>query len=288
MKIGFIGLGIMGSRMAANLQAAGHELVLYNRTAAKATPLVNKGAILKDSPSAVAEEVEMIITMLAHPSAVRTVALGTAGFLASLKAGAVWMDCSTVNPSFSKEMAQVANQRQVAFLDAPVAGSKNQAAAAQLVFFLGGEEKVVDKVTTLTAVMGKKSIHVGGNGMGSALKIVVNQQLATSMIAFGEGMALGESLGLSQSLLFDVLLGGPVVPPYLSFKRAKMEKEDYDVEFPLRWIQKDLQMASQTAYETGVAMPLTGISKDCYQMAMNAGRGELDFSSMYSFLKKPS
>jgi 3-hydroxyisobutyrate dehydrogenase/glyoxylate/succinic semialdehyde reductase len=139
MKIGFIGLGIMGSRMAANLQKRGHSLVVHNRTREKAESLLANGAIWADSPAALAPQVEMVFTMLAHPEAVQEAALGEDGFLSKFAAGRLWIDCSTVNPSFSKQMAAEARTRGVRFLDAPVTGSKEFAALAKLVFWVGGE-----------------------------------------------------------------------------------------------------------------------------------------------------
>ncbi len=286
MKIGFIGLGIMGSRMAMHLLDAGHDLTIHNRSKAKADELIAKGAKWVDKPSDISIDNEVIISMLAHPEAVRSVAIGENGFLSTAKAGTVWMDCSTVNPSFSKEMALVAAANDINFLDAPVAGSKNQAAAAQLVFFVGGPADAFTTVEPLMASMGKKSVHVGDHGMGSSLKIVVNQQLATSMAAFSEGMALGKALGLTEETLLNVLIGGPVVPPYLAFKREKIENDAFEeVEFPLQWIEKDLQMAAQTAYETNIPMPVTGSAQELYRMAKRAGRAEWDFSAIYKYLQ---
>src|ERR1700690_3924068 len=124
MNIGFIGLGIMGSRMAANLQKCGHSLVIYNRTREKAEPLLSRGATWADSPATLATQVEIIFTMLAHPDAVEEVALGEEGFLPHLMPGRMWIDCSTVNPSFSRKMAAEAQARGIRFLGAPVTGSK--------------------------------------------------------------------------------------------------------------------------------------------------------------------
>jgi 3-hydroxyisobutyrate dehydrogenase-like beta-hydroxyacid dehydrogenase len=137
MKVGFIGLGIMGSRMAANLQKAGHYLVVFNRSADKASSLVKEGARWADTPAAVAEQVEVLFTMLAHPEAVKDMALGDNGFLDRLRPDALWVDCSTVNPSFSRQMAEEARSRKIRFLDAPVTGSKGQAAKGELVFWWG-------------------------------------------------------------------------------------------------------------------------------------------------------
>ena len=139
MKIGFIGLGIMGSRMAANLQKNGYALVVFNRTRAKAERLLGPCGTFSDSPAKLAEEVEILFTMLAHPDAVEEAAVGANGFLDHLRANALWVDCSSVNPSFSRKMAAEAARRQVRFVDAPVTGSAVPAAEAKLIFWLGAD-----------------------------------------------------------------------------------------------------------------------------------------------------
>src|SRR5258707_15528211 len=136
MNTGFIGLGIMGSRMAASLQKCGHSLVVHNRTREKAEPLLSSGAAWADSPAGLATQAEVVFTMLAHPDAVEDAALGGEGFLSPLAPGRMWIDCSTVNPTFSRRMATEAQARGIRFLGAPVTGSKAQAAEAKLVFWV--------------------------------------------------------------------------------------------------------------------------------------------------------
>lgn len=284
MKIGFIGLGIMGSRMAGNLQKHGHELVIHNRSKDKASDLLANGAIWADTPAEVADQVELLLTMLAHPQAVEATALGKNGFLDALPEHALWVDCSTVNPSFSRKMAEEATARKIRFLDAPVAGSKNQAQDAVLTFIVGGNTADVEEVRPLFECMGNRVNHVGGHGMGTSLKIVVNYLLASAMASLAEGLVLGESLGIERETLLNVLLGGPVVAPFLAGKRPKIESGEYEPEFPLQWMQKDVQLATQTAYETGVAMPLANATKELYQLAMRHGWREDDFSAIYQFL----
>lgn len=286
MKIGFIGTGIMGGLMAQNLQNAGYELIVHNRTKDKAQMLLDNGADWGNTPADVAKEADLLITMLAHPEAVTAIAFGDDGVLDHLKPNTIWMDCSTVNPTFSRYIANESSQREIRFLDAPVAGSKAQADGAQLVFIVGGDPKDVEACQPLFDVMGSKVLHVGENGMGMSLKLVLNHLLATSMLAFAEGMALGESLGITQETLLNVLVGGPVVAPYMARKRAKITSGEYDTEFPLRWIHKDMQMVTQTAYESGVPMPIANATKELYQMAIRADLGDSDFSAIYQFVQQ--
>ena len=286
MKVAFIGLGIMGSRMAANLRAAGHQLTVYNRTQKKADTLLANGAVWADSPAAAVEDAAVVFTMLAHPEAVEAVALGEAGFLDAMTLDTLWVDSSTLNPSVSKRLASAAAATGVRFLDAPVAGSKPQAETGQLVFFVGGDEADVETANPLFQAMGSKVVHVGEHGMGTSLKMVVNHLLASSMVGFAEGTRLGEALGLPRSLLFDVLISGPVVPPYLTGKRAKLEAGGFEAEFPLKWMHKDLQMVKSAAGDVNLPTPLADVVQARYQEAVRLGWGEADFSGLYGYLQE--
>ena len=284
MKIGFIGLGIMGSRMAANLQKQGHSLVVFNRTRAKAEPLLGSCGTFSESPAKLAEQVDLLFTMLAHPDAVEQAALGANGFLDHLKPNALWIDCSSVNPSFSKRMAAEAARREVHFVDAPVTGSAPTAAEAKLIFWVGADPDDLERVRPLLLCMGNKIVHTGGHGSGTSVKMVVNVLMGNAMAAFAEGMALGEGLGISRKALFDSLLDTPAVAPFLKSKRAKIEEANYEAEFPLRWMQKDMHLASVSAYESDVAMPVTNVAKEIYRLAMRDGHDTEDFSAVYEFM----
>ena len=285
MKIGFIGLGIMGGRMAANLQNAGYELVVYNRTKDKAQTLIDNGAVWAETPLAAAKQVDILLTMLAHPEAIRETALGENGFLNGMQPDALWLDCSTVNPSFVRQMAAEAEARRVRFLEAPVAGTKPHAEKGELTFLVGGDAADVALCQPLFELMGSRVVHMGTHGRGTSLKLVLNHLLATSMAAFAEGMVLGQALGLEQGTLLNVLVGGPVTPPYMGMKRANLENGDYEADFPLQWMQKDMQMVATAAYESGVPMPLANLTKELYQLAIQAGWGEEDFSAVYQFMQ---
>ena len=280
MKIGFIGLGIMGSRMAQNLLAHGVDLRVANRTVSKADSLLEQGARWIDDPQAWAE-VSILFTMLAHPEAVEAAALGPNGFLQHLQAGTLWVDCSTVHPEFSRHMARTAAEHQVRLLDAPVTGTKPQAQQGELVFFVGGAAEDIEQCQPYFNMMGKNVVHVGEQAMGTALKVVINVLLASAMAAFAESVALGKAMGLSEELLHKVLIGGPVGAPFLAAKQAKLVNNDYAADFPLQWMHKDLHMAALAAYTAQVGIPLTQITKEIYQGAIQAGFGAADFSALY-------
>ncbi len=280
MKIAFIGLGIMGSRMAANLLRAGHQLTVWNRSPQKAQGLVQKGARLAVTPADAARQGEVVFTMLANPEAVAAVALGPGGFLDVLAKGALWVDCSTVTPASSRQMAGEAAARGVSFLDAPVAGSLPVAEKGELTFLVGGEEKDLERCRPLLSLMGKTIRHAGATGMGSSLKLVNNMLLGNAMAAFAEALAFGEALGFSRSALLDSLLGTAVVAPFLAGKKEKLATGRYDVEFPLRLMHKDLHLVSCTAYELGVPLPATHATKELFGQAAANGLADVDFSGI--------
>jgi len=237
-----------------------------------------------DSPAKLAEQVDVLFTMLAHPDAVEQAALGANGFLNHVRPNALWVDCSSVNPSFSKKVAAEAARREIHFVDAPVTGSAPAAADAKLIFWVGAVMADLERIRPLLLCIGNKIVHTGGQGAGTSMKMVINLLLGTGMAAFAEALALGEGLGLSSKMLFDSLLGTPAVAPFLASKREKIESGNYDAEFPLRWMQKDMHLASVSAYETGVALPLTNVTKEVYRLAMRGGHETEDFSAIYEFV----
>lgn len=285
MKIGFIGLGIMGSRMAMNLLKNDNELVVYNRTASKADELIQNGAEWVDSPAEAAKKCEIIITMLSTPDVVQEVAFGENGFLSSMKENSIWINSSTVNPSFASFVNSVCEDKGINYLDAPVAGSLKPAQNGELIFLIGGNKEVFENQVNLFDAMGKKNINCGEAGKGSSMKLVINKLLGEAMLAFAEGMKFGEELGLDKELLLDTLLNSIVVAPMAKMKRTQIETGEFPAEFPLKWLQKDLFLATQTAFELGISLPSGNNAKEVFAMAKEHGLGDNDISAIYKFLK---
>lgn len=282
--IGFIGLGIMGSRMAENLIDSGYELIVHNRSKEKAARLLQKGAKWADSPKEVAQQSDVILTMLATPRAVEAVTLGKHGFLPHFPKGSIWVDCSTVDPAFTRKMAEESAKRGIRFLDAPVAGSKIPAEKGELVFFVGGRKEDLEEVLPLLNAMGKAIHHQGENGKGTSMKLVVNLMLAASMAAFAEAVTLGEALGLDKETVVNTLLNGPTTAPFLNGKKEHILRNHFATEFPLEHMQKDLQLIAQSAYENNVSLPLANVAKELYGLAKQYGWGQKDFSAIYGLL----
>ncbi len=283
MKVSFIGLGIMGSRMAANLLKHDVELTVYNRTTSAADELVKAGASLASSVAEAVKDADVVFSMLSTPEVVEQVAFGEEGIVSNMKKGALWVDSTTVNPSYSLSCHERAEAMGINFLDAPVAGSKPQAAGAELIFFVGGEEENLKKVEVLMEHMSKKVLHVGEKGKGSSLKMLVNAMLAQSMLVFAENVILGEKMGLDKDFLLNFLPNLVVAAPFTKFKAEMIRQNNYEVQFPLEWMQKDLELVSKTGYELDQPLFMANLSKDLFALAKQNGLGRKDFSAIYQY-----
>lgn len=282
-KVSLIGLGIMGSRMAKNLLKNGTNLRVFNRSQEAIKPLIELGARPATSYRDALQDADIVITMLARPEAVREVMLQ--GNLSFMKRGALWVDCSTVNPSFSAEAARQAAARGLGFLDAPVAGTLPQAENAELVFFVGGSETEFTAVQPLLSFMGKKVLHMGGISKGSAFKMLVNMLLAQAMVAFSETVLLGEKMGLERDFLLNALPGLPVAAPFLQSKAEMIRSDDFEVLFPLELMHKDLHLACISAYEIGQPLYLANLTKELFAGAEASGLGRKDFAAIHTYLQ---
>ncbi len=185
-------------------------------------------------------------------------------------------------------MAEQAGAFGIHFLDAPVAGSKDAVANGQATFLVGGAPEDVEAVRPYFEAMSKSVRRLGGVGAGISFKLVNNYLLAQDVLAFSEALVLGESLGLDRKMLLDSLLGGPMVAPYMSTKRHNFESGEYETAFPLKWMRKDLEMASQAAYDQGVPMPSGNLAKEIYALASRHGLADADFTAIFKFLLEES
>jgi len=276
----------MGSRMAGNLLAGGVPLTVYNRSPEPREALGSRGARVAESYQDAARGADVLFTMLSTPEVVAEVAFGENGFLGSMVEGAVWVDCTTVNPSFSSRCQEKAEQHGVRFVDAPVAGTKPHASAGDLLFFVGGKDEDLEQLGFYLKMMGREIIHVGGVGKGTSLKMLVNALLGQAMAAFSETVLLGEKLGLSREFLLDTLPDLAVSAPFTRAKAEKIREGDFATQFPLEWMHKDLQLAAQTASEVEQPLYLTNLTKKLFADARHAGLEREDFSAIYRYLSR--
>lgn len=286
MKVAFIGLGIMGSRMAANLLKNGADLTVYNRTAKSTLPLKENGAKVADSAAEAVREADVVFSMLSTPQVVADVFWGEGNVLQAMKKGTWWLDCTTVNPSFSMQSKTEAEKAGIKFLDAPVSGSKSQAEGAELIFLVGSTEKNAREMDGFFNMMGKKTIYMGEIGKGASFKMIINMMMAQSMALFSEAVLLGDKMGISKEFLLETLPDLIVTPPFIKNKINNIAKGEYEVQFPLEWMHKDLHLAAISAYENNQPLYLANVAKEMFEGAKAKGMGRLDFSAIFKYLEK--
>lgn len=286
MKIAFIGLGIMGSNMASNLAKNNLNLTVYNRTPKKLETSGNSNVFYADSIQNALKDADIVFSMLSTPQVVEDVFFGAEGALNSMKKNAIWADCTTVNPSFSNRAFEEASKYAIRFLDTPVSGSKIPAEKAALIFLVGGEEGTLNEIQPYLHMMGSKVLHIGDIGKGASFKMLVNMMLAQSMLVFSEAILLGEKMGISKDFLLDTVPNLIVSAPFTKLKAESIKSNNYDVQFPLEWMHKDLHLAAITAFEHNQPLFLANLTKELYAGANQSGMGRDDMSAIYKFLEQ--
>jgi 3-hydroxyisobutyrate dehydrogenase-like beta-hydroxyacid dehydrogenase len=280
-KVAFIGLGAMGSRMATNLLQAGFKLRVYNRDRAKANPFVDKGAEVADSPAAAASGAEFVVSMVADDAASRAVMLGASGAIAGADAGTVIIDSSTNSPALAREVAKVAAQRKLVYLDAPVSGSLMQAQGKELVFMVGGEHGAFDKAQPLFKAMGRMARRAGGSGAGSTIKLINNMLSGTMTAALAEAAQIAEAAGVDQTAALEILGEGAAASRLLKSKLPKMLKRDFAPQFQLELMEKDLRYFVDMASALDRPAPIASLVRSQYQSARRARIGKLDACAVF-------
>lgn len=272
MRVGFIGLGAMGSRMAGRLLAARHDMVVYNRTRERTRPLEDRGAKVAATPKELAADVDVVFSSVANDAALEQIMFAPDGALAGTRPGVVVVEMSTVNPRVSRRLHEEALGQGVAVLDAPVSGSTAQAEQGQLVIFAGGDEAVFHKWQPLLSVLGSKTFYLGPSGAGAAMKLCVNTLLGLGLQALAEAVALGVKAGLSRERFLQVLAETAAVSPSQKSKLENARKEEYPAAFALRLMLKDFGLILQSATELSVPMPATAAAM---QIAISEHVGQL-------------
>lgn len=278
-NISFLGLGYMGSRMAARLLDAGYPLTVWNRDAAKAQPLAARGAKAAGTPAEAVTGADIVISMLANDEAVREVILGDSGALAAMKAGMILLEMSTIAPGTIREEQAAAQAQGVALLDAPVAGSTPQAEEGSLIVFVGGDEDVLERCRPVLAAMSKAAHYMGPSGSGATMKLINNTLLGVGLQAIAEAIALGRKAGLDQGQLLDVLGQTTVVAPAHKGKLKNAATGEYAANFPLRLMHKDFGLALALGAKFCVPMPAAAAAQQMCAAELAKGVEE-DFSAV--------
>ncbi len=281
MRIGFIGLGIMGSRMAANFRAKGHELWIYNRSRDRALPLLDAGARWCETPRALAETpgLELICTCVADPPAMEGIAFGAQGFIAGLAPGTRVVDFSTMFPALMRRLGAAIAERGGALLEAPMTGSKNAAQAGTLLLMCGGDRALFDELLPVLAAVSAKAILVGALGQATQVKLIGNVMIAHMVEALSEGAALAARSDIPLSKLLEVVQSSGYASPFWDFKGKALLERDFSTHFSVDLMHKDLSLALATAHEKKVPMPATAAIREVYQLARAQGRGGDDIMS---------
>ncbi|HEX6511428.1 MAG TPA: NAD(P)-dependent oxidoreductase [Chloroflexota bacterium] len=282
--IGFIGLGHMGSRMAARLLDSGYALTVYNRTPLAAKPLVERGASASCSPLAVAKTSAVVLLSVADDAALENVMRGPRGVLAGLHEGAIVIDCSTVSPRVSRGIAQEVAARACAMLDAPVSGSTPQAEQGSLNILVGGDEYVYRRCRPIFDALGT-SYHLGPNGTGLVMKLVVNSLLGLGVQALAEAITLGQAAGLETNQFLEVLGRMAVISPAQLSKIENARTGHYPAAFPLQHMNKDYGLIAELATAAHVPMPAMAAARQMSLAAHAQGMGE-DFSAVIHLMQQ--
>ena len=279
--VAFIGLGAMGSRMAANLQQAGFKLRLYNRDRAKTKALADKGAEVAESPAAAVKGAELAVSIVSDDEATREGMLGAQGALAGAAKGCIIIDSSTNTPAMAREVARAAAERGCVYLDAPVSGSLKQAQGRELVFMVGGPQESFDKAQPLFAAMGRMAKRAGDAGAGATVKLINTMLSGTMTAAAAEAVQIAEAAGIDRDASLEILGEGAAASRLLKSKMPMMFQRDFKPQFQLALMEKDLRYFLGMAQQLDRPTPIAALVRSQFQSARRASLGGLDACAVY-------
>ena len=285
IKVAFNGLGTMGSGMAARLIGAGFEVAIYNRTPERAEPLRQAGAEVAKTPAEAAAGADFIVTMVADDRASREVWIGPNGALPAAKSGAVLIDCSTVTPVWIRELAGLAGARDLAFLDAPVTGSRPQAHSGELLFLVGGSADVLERARPVLQPMSRGIVHLGPTGAGATMKLINNFLCGVQAVGLAEAIAWIERSELEASAAVSILTGGAPGSPLVKTLAERMTNQAYEVNFRLDLMAKDLNYATAEARAAGVELSVGVAALLAFEKAGRSGFGSSDMAAVVEPLR---
>jgi 3-hydroxyisobutyrate dehydrogenase-like beta-hydroxyacid dehydrogenase len=284
--VGFIGLGLMGRPMAANLLKAGFPVTVWNRTRARTDELAKLGARVAASPREAAAAGDVLLTIVSDPPALESVLWGTEGALDGLRRGSVYLDSSTVAPSLARRIATTCVERGVEFLDAPVTGGTWGAEKGELIFMVGGSQETLGRAEPVLGAMGKRWFHLGPNGAGQTVKLAMNMILALQVDALAEAIALVAGAGIPAPHLIEVLQSSMARAPVLDIKAPMILERNYAPSFPLRLMHKDLGLALDLANQLCIPLPATAAAREIYNSVKGSANEDLDYAAVARFWQK--
>jgi 3-hydroxyisobutyrate dehydrogenase-like beta-hydroxyacid dehydrogenase len=275
-QVGFAGLGAMGGGIARRLADAGYDVTAWNRTKAKAQPLLDTGLGWADTPRQLAASSDVLFTMLTDSRALDATANGDEGILAGLRPGTVWADLSTIAPDASVALSERARERGAFFLDCPVSGSPATLAAGQMSVMVGGDRTAFEHIEELLGAIGPKVTYIGANGQAILTKVAINLALVVSVTAFAEGVALVEKAGVDREAVVDAALKSVIASPVIGY-RAPLLVDDKTVYADVDLQQKDLVLAQELARRLGAAVPTCAATSEMLSAARGGSLRDRDF-----------
>jgi 3-hydroxyisobutyrate dehydrogenase-like beta-hydroxyacid dehydrogenase len=286
--LGFVGLGLMGSRIVKRLLDAGHSVAGYNRTREKAESLIQAGMQWKDTPREVAQAADITLSMVTDSAALSSITDGPNGILAGLSAGKIYVDMSTVSPRLIRDLAGRVAATGAQMLDAPVSGSVSLVEAGTLTIYVGGSAEALEKVRPIFETLGQKIIHVGNNGQAVATKIAINLNLPIQLIALFEAVLLAERSGIPRAAALDSLLNSVAASTAMKYRAPFILKMPEEVWFSTAMMKKDIQLALELGEELGVTLRTVELVNEMLIKAKELGYGDEDFAALFKVVEQSS
>lgn len=285
-ELGFIGLGIMGSRIVKRLLDAGHHVSGYNRTRAKAEPLIAAGMRWCRTPREVAQAAAITFSMVSDTAALAAITDGPDGLLAGLSNGKIYVDMSTVSPRLIRDLAGRVSTTGAHMLEAPVSGSVGAVEGGTLVFFVGGDAEALEQVRPVFETLGQKIIHVGASGQAVSMKIAINLNLGTQLLSLFESLLLAERSGIPRAVALESLLNSVAASPAMKYRAPFILQMPDQVWFDVAMMQKDLQLALELGRELGVPLLSVALANEMLTAAKAMGYSDQDFAVLFKVVAR--
>ncbi len=282
MRVAFLGLGIMGRPMAANLAKAGHEVAVWNRSAGKQV----EGARVAVSPADAARGAEVVWICVSDTAAVERILFSADGVESVLEPGMIVADSSTISPSATRKFAERVRARGADYVDAPITGSKVAAESGQLIFIVGGEAATLQRLQPLFEAMGKQTLHMGPTGLGQSAKLGGNLMISLMFEGFAEALTLTSKLGVPRERFMELVNASMIRSGVSDYKGPFVLRRDFSPNFPLRLMHKDIHLMLEAAREARVKLPGLETVEEVYEIATEEGSAELDYAATLALLEK--
>lgn len=288
MKIGIIGTGLLGNAVGLRILKAGHSLCAFNRTESKTAELEKNGAEIVSSPKEVAERSEIVFVVVKNAAAVRHVLFGERCISCGGRDGLVVADMSTINPTDAKKIADEMRQKNIVYLGTPVMGGPNVAINGRLVMMVDGDRRAYERYEDVFKIVANEIFYLGQSGTAHAIKLSMNLQIAMLALALSEGIMLARGASVDPEIFLKILNSTYFKTGMSENKAYKMIKDSFEPTFTLRNLKKDLDTINEAARSFGITLPMSEKANEIYQMATDAGFGDIDYTGILAYLKEKS